>query len=438
VHLPTEDICRRELEISIPWNEVEKEADRVVSALRRQVRVPGFRPGKVPDKVIRTRYHDDIRKEVVEHLVPRYFWDEAKKGALSPVGAPNVHDVHFHEGESLHFKAEFEVLPDFELVDYHRLEVPFSEPQVNEEEVDKELEQMREQHSSFRNVDPRPLADGDIAVVSLKSGEVEGAPKIDQDETTFTIGAEGTLTEFNENLRGKSPGDEVDFEVTYPEDFGNEKLAGKTIPFHAAVKGIRQKELPELNDDFAADVGDFRTLDELRTRIREALQHNRRHSATEAAKDKLVNQLAEKHDFAVPESLVERQVQSRIERTLRSLQRQGVDLSKLNIDPAKLRESERERAIRDVKAGLLLERIADAESIQATKEEIDAEVKRFAEQSKQSVFQARQKLAEAGDLDRLQSSIRNEKALSFLFDEAVKIDQPAQPEEEAKEEVKSE
>jgi trigger factor len=433
--LPSQDICRRELEISIPWNEVEKEAGRVVNALRRQVRVPGFRPGKAPDTVIRARYHDEIRKEVVEQLVPKYFWDEAKQQDLSPVGSPNLHDVHFHEGESLHFKAEFDVLPDFELSDYHRLEVPFTEPEVHDEEVEKELEQIREQHASFRNVDPRPLADGDIAVVSLKSGDVEGAPTIDQDETTFTIGEAGTLPEFNENLGGKSPGDELDFEVTYPEDFGNEKLAGKTIPFHAVVKGIRQKELPELNDDFAADVGDFRSLEELRTRLREVLAHNRRHSATETAKDKLVNQLVERHEFAVPESLVERQVQTRIERMLRSLQRQGVDLSKLNLDPAKLREAERERAIRDVKAGLLLERIAGAENIQATQEEIDAEVQRYAKQTEQSVSKARQKLAENGDLDRLQSSIRNEKALSFLFDEAVKVDQPA---EKAEEEVKAE
>jgi trigger factor len=434
--LPSQDICRRELEISIPWNEVEKEAGRVVNALRRQAKVPGFRPGKVPDKVIRTRYHDEIRKEVVEQLVPKYFWDQAKQQELSPVGAPNVHDVHFHEGESLHFKAEFEVLPPFELADYHRLEVPFTEPEVRDDEIDKELEQIREQHSSFRNVDPRPLADGDIAVVSLKSGDVEGAPTIDQDETTLTIGDAGTLTEFNENLRGKSPGDELDFAVTYPEDFGNEKLAGKTIPFRAVVKGIRQKELPELNDDFAVDVGgDFRTLDELRTRIREVLAHNRRHSAMEAAKDKLVSQLVEKHDFAVPESLVERQIQTRIERALRSLQRQGVDLSKLNLDAAKLRDAERERAVRDVKAGLLLERIAEAENVQVTPEEIDAEVQRFAKQTEQSASKARQKLAENGDLDRLQSSIRNEKALNLLFDEAVKVDQPA---EKAPEEVKAE
>jgi trigger factor len=428
--LATQDICRRELEISIPWTEVEKEAGRVVDALRRQVRVPGFRPGKVPESVIRSRYHDDIRKEVIEQLVPKYFWDEAKQRDLSPVGAPNVHDVHFHEGESLHFKAEFDVLPEFELRDYHRLEVPFSEPEVADEDIDKELEHIREQHASFRNVDPRPLADGDIAVVSLKSGEVEGAPKIDQDETTFTIGEEGTLPEFNENLRGKTPGEELDFEVTYPEDFGNEKLAGKTIPFHAVVKGIRQKELPELNDDFAADVGDFRTLDELRTRIREGVTHNRRHGAIEAAKDKLVNQLVEKHDFPVPESLVERQIQSRIERTLRSLQRQGVDIAKLNLDAAKLREAERDRALRDVKAGLLLERIAEAENMQTTQEEIDNEVQRYAKQTNQSVAKARQKLADDGDLDRLRSSIRNEKALSFLFDEAVKIDQPADKTEE--------
>jgi trigger factor len=430
--LPSQDICRRELEISIPWNEVEKEAGRVIDVLRRQVRVPGFRPGKAPDKVIRARYHDEIRKEVVEQLVPKYFWDQAKQQDLSPVGSPNVHDVHFHEGESLHFKAEFDVLPNIELGEYHRLEVPFSEPEVGEEAIDKELQQVREQHASFRNMDPRPLADGDIAVVSLKSGHVADAPTIDQDETTLTIGEAGTLPEFNENLRGKSPGDELDFEVTYPQDFGNEKLAGKTIPFHAVVKGIRQKELPELNDDFAADVGDFRTLDELRARIREMLAQNRRHSAMEAAKDKLVKQLVEKHDFPVPESLVERQIQTRIERTLRSLQRQGVDLSKLNLDAAKLRETERERAIRDVKAGLLLERIAQAENIQATQEEIDAEVQRYAKQTEQSVSKARQKLAESGDLDRLQSSIRNEKALNFLFDEAVKVDQPAAKEEEVK------
>jgi len=433
--LPSQDICRRELEISIPWTEVEKEAGRVVNALRQQVRVPGFRPGKAPDTVIRARYHDEIRKEVVEQLVPKYFWDEAKQQDLSPVGSPNLHDVHFHEGESLHFKAEFDVLPNIELADYHRLEVPFTEPEVRDEEIDKELEHLREQHSSQRNVDPRPLADGDIAVVSLKSGDVEGAPTIDQDETTLTIGDAGTLPAFNENLRGKSPGDELDFEVTYPEDFGNEKLAGKKIPFHAVVKGIRQKELPELNDEFAADAGDFRTLDELRGRIREVLVHNRRHSATEAAKDKLVNQLVEKHDFPVPESLVDRQIQTRIDRTLRSLQRQGVDLSKLNLDAAKLREAERDRAIRDVKAGLLLERIADAENIRATQEEIDAEVQRYAKQTEQSVSKARQKLADNGDLDRLQSSIRNEKALSFLFDEAVKVDQPA---DKTVEEVKAE
>jgi trigger factor len=433
--LPSQDICRRELEISIPWTEVEKEAGRVVDALRRQVRVPGFRPGKVPDTVIRTRYHDEIRKEVVEQLVPKYFWDEAKQQDLSPVGSPNLHDVHFHEGESLHFKAEFDVLPAFELSDYHRLEVPFTEPEVQDGEVDKELEQIREQHASYRNVDPRPLTVGDIAVVSLKSGEVAGAPTIDQDETSLTIGDAGTLPEFNENLSGRSPGDELDFEVTYPEDFGNEKLAGKTIPFHAVIKSIRQKELPELNDDFAADVGDFRTLDELRTRVHEMLAHNRRRSAVEAAKDKLVNQIVEMHDFPVPESLVERQIQTRIERTLRSLQRQGVDLSKLNLDAAKLREAERDRAARDVKAGLLLERIAEAENIQATQEEIDAEVQRYAKQTEQSVAKTRQKLAENGDLDRLQSSIRNEKALNFLFDEAVKVDQPA---EKAAEEVKAE
>ena len=421
--LSTED-CKQELEISVPWEEVAQETGRIVKAIRGNAKIPGFRPGKAPDTIVRSRYQKEIRQEIIDKLVPRFFWEHAQEQKLRVVGSPQVDDVHLENGEAMRFRAEFEVYPDFELGDYRRIEVPFREPEVSEEDVEQEIEQIREKHASFRNLDARPLADGDIAVLSLKGvSDDDDVPPIEQEETTLTIGEGETLPKFNEHLRGKSPGDEVDFEVRYPDDFSSPKLAGKTVSFHAEVKGLREKELPELNDDFATDLGDFRTLEEVRRHIRELIENQRRRQATEAAQEALIDEMIKRHHFPVPEGLVERQIASRLERQLRSLKQQGVDVEKLDWDWDKVRDAERERAVRDVKAGLLLERIAQAENISASSEEIDEQVKRYAEQTKQSPAAARKKLAEEGALDRMQVQMSNDKTLSFLFDEAEKVDQ---------------
>ena len=416
--------CKQELEISVPWEDVEQETGRIVKAIRGNAKIPGFRPGKAPDTIVRSRYQKEIRQEIIDKLVPRFFWEHAQEQKLRVVGSPQVGDVQLENGEAMRFRAEFEVYPDFELGDYRRIEVPFREPEVSEEDVEQEIEQIRERHASFRNLDARPLADGDIAVLSLKGiSDDEDVPPIEQEETTLTIGEGETLPEFNEHLRGRSPGDEVDFEVRYPDDFSSPKLAGKTVSFHAEVKGLREKELPELNDDFAADLGDFRTLEEVHRHIRELIENQRRRQATEAAQEALIDEMIKRHDFPVPDGLVERQIASRLERQLRSLKQQGVDVEKLDWDWDKVRDAERERAVRDVKAGLLLERIAQAENISASSEEIDEQVKRYAEQTKQSPAAARKKLAEDGALDRMQVQMSNDKTLSFLFDEAEKVDQ---------------
>ncbi len=416
--------CKQELEISVPWEDVEQETGRIVKSIRGNAKIPGFRPGKAPDTIVRSRYQKEIRQEIIDKLVPRFFWEHAQEQKLRVVGSPQVDDVHLENGEAMRFRAEFEVYPDFELGDYRRIEVPFREPEVSEEDVEQEIEQIRERHASFRNLDARPLADGDIAVLSLKGiSDDEDVPPIEQEETTLTIGEGETLPEFNEHLRGRSPGDEVDFEVRYPDDFSSPKLAGKTVSFHAEVKGLREKELPELNDDFATDLGDFRTLEEVRRHIRELIENQRRRQATEAAQEALIDEMIKRHHFPVPEGLVERQIASRLERQLRSLKQQGVDVEKLDWDWDKVRDAERERAVRDVKAGLLLERIARAENISASSEEIDEQVKRYAEQTKQSPATARKKLADDGALDRMQVQMSNDKTLSFLFDEAEKVDQ---------------
>ena len=424
------DVTRGELEISVPWDEVQKESERVLQAFRKQARIPGFRPGKAPDSVIKMRYAEELRAEVLEKLIGKHFWAEAEEQDYRVIGTPKVRDVKFENDQPLEFTAEFEMIPDFELMDYKRLQAPFKEPEVSDEEIDKELEQLRERHASFKNLDPRPLETGDIAVISLKSDEVEGAPTIDQSETTITIGGEDTFEEFTKALAGKTPGDNVDFEVTYPEDFGNEKLAGKTIPFHAEVKAIRVKELPDLDDGFASEVGDFQTLDELKKRIREEIHGHKRRHAVEHAKEKLIDQLVEKHPFPVPDLLVNEQIRSRLERMARTFAAQGVDLENTPIDWKKLGEDQRTRAERDVKAGLLLERVSEVEAIEVDQPAIDAEVQRFAQRNQLTLAGARRQLAEDGTLDRIESHLKNEKTMNFLFDEAEKVDPPEEPEPE--------
>ena len=427
------DSCKREIAIEVPWTDISQESNRIVESFRRQARVPGFRPGKTPDTIIRSRYRKEIRQQIIEQLIPKFFHAEAVKNKYEVVGKPHFHDLDMEDGEPMKFRAEFEVIPEFELNKYRRLQVPYSEPEISDSQIDAELKVLQEQHASFVNLDPRPLEDGDVAVLSLSSNKIPDGPKIDQKDTTIALAEEGTLPEFTDNLRGRSPGETVDFEVHYPEDFSNQELAGKTISFHAAINGLRKKEIPDLNDNFATEIGDFQTLDEARSGLREKIGDAMRRTAMDAAKTNLLDQIVDTHDFEVPNSMIESQVMRRLEGRLGSLQRQGVDIKKLDVDWKKVSADEREPALRDVRGGLILERIARTESLKASPEEIDDQIRTYATQNQLTVATARKKLAEAGALDRLQAQLSRDKALSLLFDEAEKVDEVEEKSENTEE-----
>ncbi|MCY4585483.1 MAG: trigger factor [Bryobacterales bacterium] len=420
------DTCRRELEFTVEWDDVEKDVAQVVNGFRRQARLPGFRPGKAPAALVRSRYWKDIKEEVLKNLLPRVFWDKAREEGLKVVGSPNLTDLHFENGEPVKFQTEFDIYPEFELGEYRRIEVPYSEPEVFDDEVNHELEHLREQNASYRNLDPRPLADGDIAVLKLTGEPLDGGPKVEQNEMMITIGEAETLPEFSENLRGMSPGDTAEFNVKYPDDYGTEKLAGKTLAFCAEVLEMREKELPELDDDFAQEAGEYSSLEELKNQIHEAIGAHRRRTATGEAKNKLMDVLIDRHRFPVPETMVDRQIATRAERRLRALEEQGVDSSELDLDWRQIREREKPLAERDVCASLILERIADEEGIQVGSDELDEPIRQYAERQKKSVSAARAELVENGTLDRVRSQMRNDKTLDFLFDEAQKVDAPAE------------
>jgi trigger factor len=413
--------CKHSLEISIPVDEVESETGRVAADVQKRARLPGFRPGKAPASLIRKQFAGEIRQKVLESLIPKYLQQQIEAENLSVVGQPDVSDVHFHSGEPLRFTAQFEVVPAIELEGYKDIEVPYHDPEVTDEDVEKRLGELREQKAQYVNIDPRPLENGDFAVVGLESlSGVEGDP-VKQEEMVLEINGAETFEAFSENLRGLAPGEEKDFEVAYPENYGGSgRLAGKTVMFHATVKGLRKKDLPELNDEFAQDLGDYRTVDELREAIRRSIFAQRENEAQQEAKNKIVEKLVEQHSFPVPEVFVERQIKNRLEQSLHAMAEQGIDPRTLKLDWEKLKESQRDKAIQEVKASMLLSRISERESIGATRDEVNREVERQARQSREPVAAVQMRFEKDGTMGRIASHIQTEKTLNFLFEHARK------------------
>jgi trigger factor len=410
--------CKRSLEIEIPLAEVERARERVTNSIKQRVRLPGFRPGKAPLNLIQSRFESEIRSEVLDLLLPQAFRERVQKEELKVVGSPNISDLHYDPGEPIRFKADFEVAPEFELADYRGLPVKYEEPTVSDDEVSKRLDAMREGKVEYVNLDPRPIENGDNVLVHLKS--VTGvADAIDQD-AQIEVGAEQTLPEFNEALLGASPDDVKPVAVSYPEDYAQERLAGRTVQFELTPKIIRRKELPALDDEFARDLGDYQNLDELREAIRKTIFHEKQYAAQQQAKEELIDRLVERNDFPVPDAYIDRQIENQVRMQLHDLTGKGVDPSTLKLDWKMIKETQRDKAVRSVRASLVLEKVAEREAIAATRDEVDREVQRIARQEREAVPVTRARLEKEGTMARIAGHIQTEKTLQLLFDQAQK------------------
>ena len=411
----TEATCRRELDLEIPAEEVQKAMERVAREFARVARVPGFRPGKAPVTLIRRRFAEDIKSEVLQSLLPERIEQAVTEQKMVPVTRPHVEQVDFAEGGPLKFKATFEVLPDFPLGDYQNLEVEVDALEITDAEVEKSLTEMRERAATFVPVEGRPIADGDYAQIELVGTPVGGGEPLRGENVLCHIGAEETLGAFSENLRGAQTGDHRRFEVRYPEDFPDPKLAGKVYTYAIEIVANKEKKLPELNDEFAKDVSEAATLEELRGKIRQNLEAERDLRRTHQAHDRIVSKLIAAHDFPVPEALIEQQMDVRLERAIRSLAAQGVDPRSVNVDWVTLRRRQRDRALEDVKAELILDRIASAEGIEADEQEVQRQIALLAERSGESATAVQARLTKQGALDRIKSKLRSDKTLEWLY-----------------------
>jgi len=424
--------CTREVEVDVPADEVSKAFRTVLKKYQKLARIPGFRPGKVPESVLRSRFLPSIREEVVEAVVPQHFREAITKTGVQPVSQPQVTDLQLEEGKPLHFKAVFEVAPEFSVEGYEAVKVDKPDTELTDAEFEAELDRIRDSHSRLETVtEDRPLADGDWALITF-TGDLqnEDAPAAEGAESTpptvqpiegkdvsVEIGGKDTVAAFSDALRGAKPGQELKFEVTYPGDFGQKRLAGKTVAYNVEVRGIQKKVQPELNDQFAKELGSYESLEDFRKKLREHLAEDKKHRLLADTRNRLLDALVTKFQFPVPESMVQSQIDTRLERGLRALAAQGMrteDMRKLDFD--RLREAQRESATGEVKGTLVLDRIADVEKIQVSDEELERELQVISLQTREPLENLRDRLTREGSLNRIREQLRREKTGNLLVE----------------------
>jgi len=412
--------CTRELVLDVPVEEVAKAFKSVTANYKKYARIPGFRPGKTPDAVVRRRFAADIRKEVIDSLLPERFNQAVREQGVRPVGQPQVMELNLEEGTPLHVKAVFEYVPEFSIEGYQSVTVSKPATEATEEEFQQEIDRLRDSRATIEPVEEdRPLADGDWAQITYTGqveGEVDAAPVAGED-ALVEIGGKDTVEAFTTALRGAKAGQELKAEVIYPAEYSEPRLAGKTVTYEVAVKAIKKRTLPELNDDFAKEMGSYESYADLETRVREYVANRKKRTIEGETKEKLFAALAEKFTFPVPESMVQEQIDTRLERGLRALAAQGMNPEQMRkLDFARLRGAQRDSALGEVKTSLILDRIAAEENLTVSDEEMDSELQLAAMQSGEPLDTLKVRLTQDGGLARIREQLRREKTASLLYE----------------------
>ena len=414
--------CTRQVEVEVPADEVGRAFAAVVKRYRRAAQIPGFRAGKVPESVIRRKFAEGIRQDVLEEILPAQFRAAIEKQGVQPVSQPQVTSLHLADGEPMRFQATFEVLPTIDIDGYN--DTKFQRPDVTltDEEFEAELNRIRESHAIMEPVEEdRPLVDGDFAQIRfsglIQAGEEGEAKPIDGDDATVEVGGANTVEAFTSALRGARVGQQMQFEATYPEGFSENRLSGKTVAYDVEVKGIRKKILPAMDDAFAKQLGEYETFDVLKEKLREHMANDKRRRLESEAKDRMVSAFAERFQFPVPESLLQQQIDARLDRGLRALAAQGMSTEQMRrLDFARLRAAQRDSALNEVKVSLILDRIAETENVEVTDEEFETQLQLLSYQAREPLESLRKRLTDDGGLARIREQLRREKTVDQLFD----------------------
>jgi trigger factor len=408
--------CKRKIAVEAPSDVVQQEWERAYGRVQKQARLPGFRKGHVPRSLVKLHFATDVRREVAEHLIPDVYRQAIAETRLDPVNEPDLQDVRLEEGSPLSFVAVVEVKPEITLGEVTGVEVEQQRTPVTSADVDQTLDAMREQHAQFHAVD-RAAAPGDLVIVDYTLTP-EGEEATSATGYEFIIGAAGTLPEIDQTVAGMSVGEERQISLRFPDDYRVERLRGRSASAAVKLVEVKEKVLPGLDDDFARSVGDFDTLDAVRTELQKGLEARRAADERRQLEDKIVDVLLERHAFTVPEALVVRQVSHQVEHMRDRLRRQGVDPDRIEWDFNKMLGELRPSAEKAVRRTLLLEAVAEREGLTPADGDVDAELQKIAEAAQRPLPAVRRMMEKNGDLEALRHGLRERMALEYLVSHA--------------------
>ncbi|MBM7854550.1 trigger factor [Desulfohalotomaculum tongense] len=420
------------LEIEVDKEKFSQAVNRAAKKLARRVNIPGFRRGKAP-KVLVERYvgKDALYQEAIEEIFPGVYQEAVKETEISPIAQPEVENIQAEEGEPLVFKLKVAVKPEVKLGQYKGFEIKKAPVEVTEEDVQKELENMQNRHAKLITLDEGELQDGDTAMIDftgyVDGEEFEGGKA---ENYSLVIGSGTFIPGFEEQLIGLKVGEEKEVNVTFPEDYHAGELAGKEAVFKVKLNSIKRKELAPLDDEFAKDVSEFDTLEELKADLMNKLKEGKEHMADAAVSREAVEKAVENAQLEIPEAMIEQRLDEMIKNMESRLRSQGLGLEQYlqytNSSIDELRDKMKDDAEKEVRRELVLDEIAKVENISVTDEELDKEIAEMAPQFRQEPGQLKLTLESMGSLEMVKEDILRRKIVKYLTEEANVIEEKAE------------
>jgi trigger factor len=413
IELSDVSAVKKIMTVEVPPEMVEKERDEIMRGYAAKATIPGFRKGKAPLSVIRTRFAKELREDVRERVLTRAYAEAAKEKGLRPIADPILDEVKDDEGQPFTFKTTFEVMPEFELKKYKGIEARERRVSVGDDDVQKTLEELQQSRTQLVVEEGRMAFTGDVLVADTEGTPEDGEP-FKRERMLIELGASDNLPAFNEQLEGLGAGDEKSFSVDYPDEYGAKELAGKTVAYKVTVHEVKRREVPEIDDEFAKDLGEFDDLDALKARVREDLEARQRNEIEGEVRNSLLQKLLTDHPVVLPEALVEHEIRQRLEELARNLVMQGVELEKAGLDWKEIREKQVDPARKSVHARLLLDAVARAENLEVSEAELNERIENDARQMGQKPAELRQRMEQSGGPKPLMSQLLREKSLDLI------------------------
>jgi trigger factor len=411
---------KKKVSVEIPEDQIAKEVDSFYKDLGKKAKIKGFRPGKVPRNILERYFKDYVKAEVVQKLIQDTYPQALSEKDLQPVSPPTIDPGEFEHGKPFQYSVVIEVKPDIKLEGYTGLKIEGKKEEVKDEEIEERLKALQNLHANLKTIsDVRPILAGDYVIIdyeaSLDGKPLEGGKAID---FTVEVGSGQFIPAFEEKLIGVKPEGESDIEVSFPEDYGYQKWAGKTISFHVKIKEIKEKILPPLDDEFAKDLGDYSCFEELKTKLRGEIEKEKELALERQLKDQMVDQLLAANPFEVPESLVEEQTKALVSDTKLRLSAQGLELKNLGLTEEKLQGDYKTMAEKQVRTFLILEKIAGQEGISVTDEEANDRLREISERMHQKFDVVKRYYEKNSLLPEVKTGIIRDKTLNFLLEKA--------------------